>query len=378
MRVALFSNTAWFMYNFNMHLITSLNDAGHTVVLITPPDDNYSKKLLTLGHHWIPAPMERKSINPFKEIRLIYWLKKTLSHENIDIIQGFTIKCALYGAIATKLIPKLHSINSITGMGYIYSSNDIKAKLLRPAINRLMKYLFNNPKCITTVLNNDDKQYFNTHIISDHSLLALLPGSGVDCKKFTPAEHPQNYGTTRVLLACRLLIDKGVFDYAEASKIIKRQSSNKIEFLLAGLPDHGNPASISEKQIKQWESEGLLHWLGHVDDMPSLLRCIDIAVLPSYREGLPTGLLEAGATGLPIVTTNVTGCNDVVTHDVDGILVPAKDPAALAEAIVNLYQSKDLRERLGKSALMKVKRNFSVETVTQMTMDIYTKLRNNN
>lgn len=378
MRIALFSNTAWFMYNFNKHLVQSLRDAGHTVLLITPPDDNYSKKLHTLGHRWIAAPMQRKSINPIKEIGLIFWLVKTLHNENIDIIHGFTIKCALYGAAATSFIKKLKSVNSITGMGYVFSSQSAKARLLRPLIKTLMKSLFNNRKCITTVLNRDDLMYFYENIISKPKALTLLPGSGVDCTKFTPPKEPRNHEKIRVLLACRLLTDKGVFDYAEASKIIKDNSTQNVDFILAGLPDPGNPASIPERQIKLWESEGLLRWLGHVDHMPSLLHSVDMVVLPSYREGLPTSLLEAGATGLPIVTTNVTGCKDVVTNNVDGILVPVRNPSALADAILNLSQSKDLRERLGKSAHNKVQQNFSVETVTRMTLDIYMKLQNEN
>jgi len=137
----------------------------------------------------------------------------------------------------------------------------------------------------------------------------------------------------RVLLAARLLWDKGIAEYVEAARRL-RSEGHTVDFLLAGDPDPGNPAAVPEAAVRQWSAEGIVTWLGHVDDMPSLLRSVQVVVLPSYREGLPKGLIEAAACGLPLVTTDVPGCREVVTDGVDGLLVPVKDANALAAAIL--------------------------------------------
>jgi glycosyltransferase involved in cell wall biosynthesis len=176
-----------------------------------------------------------------------------------------------------------------------------------------------------------------------------------------------------VLLAARLLWDKGIAEYIAAARQLLADG-RAIRFLMAGTPDPGNPAAISSAEIQEWVDEGLVDWLGHVDDMPALFASVDMVVLPSYREGLPKSLIEAAACALPLVTTDVPGCREVVTDQVDGLLIPARDAAALADAIAILQDEPALAKRLGLAARTKALAEFDEQIVIKRTMDVYQEL----
>jgi glycosyltransferase involved in cell wall biosynthesis len=176
-----------------------------------------------------------------------------------------------------------------------------------------------------------------------------------------------------VLLAARLLWDKGLAEFVEAARILREQG-RAITFLLAGTPDPGNPAAVPEQIIRDWTEQGLMQWLGHVEDMAKLLASVDMMVLPSYREGLPKSLIEAAACGLPLVTTNVPGCREVVTDGVDGLLVPARDAVALAAAMARLLDDKALAARLGQAARVKALAEFDERIVIERTLAVYQEL----
>lgn len=372
MKILIYSNTDWFMYNFNMALAKSLVNRGHEVILLSPPG-KYGKELSDLGFHWISAPMERGSLNIFREFRLIFWLFKLFKKERVDLVHSFTLKCVIYGSIAAKFAKIRSTVNSITGMGYVFTSSKFKARLLRPCITILMKLALNRASSRLVVLNNADYNFFTSRNIVDPENIRLIPGAGIDCKKFIP--YAVNNNKFTVLLAARLLWDKGISEYIEASRIIKCKGVN-ISFLLAGAPDSGNPAAVSEKLLAKWASDELITLLGHVDNMPDLLRKVNVVVLPSYREGLPTGLTEAGASGLPLITTDVPGCNEVVTHEIDGLLIPVKNAEALADSILKLYSNPELCSRLGKAARHKAITQFDHKIVIRKTFDIYDELQN--
>jgi glycosyltransferase involved in cell wall biosynthesis len=177
----------------------------------------------------------------------------------------------------------------------------------------------------------------------------------------------------RVLLPARLLWDKGVGEYVEAARQLVTEGRN-IRFLLAGAPDPGNPTSVPVATLRHWEEEGLIRSLGHVDDMPGLFRAVDAAVLPSYREGLPRGLIEAAACGLPLVTTDAPGCREVVSDGVEGFLVPVRDARHLAEAIAKLQDEPVLRERMGQAARAKALAEFDERIVIDRTFAVYREL----
>jgi glycosyltransferase involved in cell wall biosynthesis len=258
-------------------------------------------------------------------------------------------------------------------MGYVFTNNDLKARLLKPLVHRLMQFTFSGREGRLVLLNQDDLAFFKASKLIDPNLIRMLPGAGIDCRRFKPRANSSQNTKFRVLLPARMLWDKGVSEYVDAARIL-RSEGREIEFLLAGAPDPGNPAAVPEQMIHSWVKEGVVNWLGHVDEMPSLFNSVDVVVLPSYREGLPTGLTEAGACALPLVTTDVPGCREVVVHDVDGLLVPVKDALALAKALARLQDDPSLCKRLGAAARTKALKEFDEIIVTERTLAIYDEL----
>lgn len=372
MKIVLFANTDWYLYNFRLPLAYHLRNVGHDVLLVSPSGP-YSEKLIDAGFRWISAPMQRRSINPIREINLIFWLIQFLKRERVDLIHGFTIKCALYGSIAGYLANRIPSVNAVTGMGYVYTSDDFLAKLLKPLVTRLMKKHFSRESTKLIVQNSADFEFFTQQMKLPHAQVQLIPGSGVNSSKFQLKNFSNTDGTFKVLLATRLLINKGVHEYLEAAQSLKAQG-HAIKFLVAGDMDHGNPNSVAKSLIEQYHAQGVINWLGHQEDMSSILQSVDLVVLPSYREGLPKILIEAASCGLPIVTTNVPGCRDVVEHEVSGLLVPAKDSKELADAILKLSQDPSLASSFGKAARDRALSEFEEGMIIEQTVAVYRSL----
>lgn len=373
MKVLLFANTDWYLFNFRQSLARALRDGGHDVLLVSPGGP-YGPKLRELGYRWEPAPMQRRSLNPVRELTLIQWLRRLIRREKVNLVHGFTIKCAVYASIAARLEGTPARVNAVAGLGYVFTSSAPRALILRPVICRLLRYALDGEGARLILQNLDDVQLFSRAGLVRPDQVRLIPGSGVDCHKFAPGRAPDDPRPRfRVVLPARLLWDKGIAEYVAAARLLHNQKRN-VDFLLAGEPDPGNPAAVPEHVIRKWVDEGVVHWLGHVDDMPALLRSVDAVVLPSYREGLPKGLIEAAACALPLVTTDVPGCRDVVTDGIDGLLVPPRNSAALADAILKLMSDRLLCRRLGAAARAKALSRFEESRVVDSTLSVYREL----
>ena len=289
-------------------------------------------------------------------------------------MHGFTIKCAVYGSLAARVAGVPARVNAVAGMGYVFISNDTKARVLRPLVRALLRTALDGDNARLVLQNPDDVALFEAAGLVDRDHVRLIPGSGVDCSRFVARDGQRDpTRPLRVLLAARLLWDKGLAEYVEAARRL-RGEGRAIEFLLAGDPDPGNPAAVPESTVRGWADEGVLQWLGHVDDMAGLFASVDVVVLPSYREGLPKGLIEAAACALPLVTTDVPGCREVVSDGVDGLLVPVRDAAALAAAIARLHDDPELAARLGKAARAKALAEFDEQIVIARTLAVYREL----
>lgn len=372
MKILFFANTDWYLYNFRLPLAKFLKEKEIEVILISPPG-NYVSRLEEQGFRHIPLPMERRSLNPWREAKLLTYLTKLYASEKPDLVQHFTIKCVIYGSLAAQLAGITARVNAVTGLGHVFTSNHWQARLLRPVVKMLFRIALRGKASRLILQNPDDYQSFVTAKLISPEHLRLIRGSGVDTQRFQPLSPPRQGGEFRVLLATRLLWEKGIREYIEAARIIK-QKQPTIEFLLAGSPDAGNPASVSPEQITRWAQEGVVTVLGHVDDMENLLKQVDLAVLPSYREGTPRSLLEAAACGLPIVTTDVPGCREIVAHHVNGLLVPPKDSRALAEAIQFMRDNPKERMQMGISGRKKVLAEFDQQIVLDKTLAVYQEL----
>ncbi|MGQ4659023.1 glycosyltransferase [Lysobacter sp. F6437] len=372
-KIILFANTDWYLYNFRRSLALALKQQGYEPLLISPPGP-YGEKLCALGLRWESVPMDRRSLNPVRETKLLWWLVSLFRKECPALVHGFTIKCAVYGSLAARLAGVPARVNAVAGMGYVFTSNDTKARALRPLVRALMRAALGGRNTRLVLQNPDDVALFERAGLVDRDRVRLIPGSGVDCSRFDARDGQRDSSQPlRVLLAARLLWDKGLAEFVEAARRLHGEG-RAIEFLLAGDPDPGNPAAVPEGTVQRWVDESLLQWLGHVDDMPALLATVDVVVLPSYREGLPKGLIEAAAFALPLVTTDVPGCREVVTDGVDGLMVPPRDAAALALAIARLQDDPQLAARLGAAARAKALSRFDERIVVADTIAVYREL----
>lgn len=341
-------------------------------MLLVSPAGPYGQKLRALGFRWTAAPMRRESLDPLRELALLYWLWRLVRMERPQIVHGFTIKCAVYGGLVARLLGATR-VNAVAGMGYVFISDTLKARLLRPVVRTLMRLALGGKRARLILQNPDDVRFFEWSGIAPRAQIRLIPGSGVDCVRFSPPiqrHEPVAGEALRVVLAARMLWDKGIDEFVNASHLLKIEN-RILRFILAGNPDPGNPASIPEKTLLQWQQSGLVEWLGHVEDMPALLAGADIVVLPSYREGLPKSLIEAAACACPLIATDVPGCREVVADEVTGLLVPARDAKALARAIAKLQDDPALAYRLGRAAREKALAEFDERIVIARTLAVY-------
>ncbi len=373
MKIIFFANTDWYLYNFRRTLALALRHNGYEVLLVSPPGP-YAKKLQKLGLRWLSVPLSRSGLNPFVELATVWKLSKIMRQENANLAHGFTIKGAVYCSLAARLSGISARVNSIDGLGYVFASRDFKARILRPLVRLILKFALTGKDTRLIMQNFDDMVLFRQFDLIANSYMHLIPGAGVDCRRFSIGGKRVVGQPLRILLAARLLWSKGVAEFVDAARLLKAEGRH-VNFLLAGSIDPGNPDSLSIETLQDWVNEGLIDWLGHVDDMAGLLATVHVVTLPtSYREGLPSSLTEGAACALPLVTTNMPGCRDIVTHELDGLLVPIGNAMALSLAIARLDDDPALASRLGAAARIKALENFDEKIVIKRTMEIYSEL----
>lgn len=365
MKILLFANTDWYLYNFRLPLARALRQAGAEVVLLSPPGE-YSARLEADGFRWLAFPLKRKSMNPLVELGSILHLAKLYRRERPDLVHHFTIKCVLYGSLAGHLTSIPFIINSVTGMGYIFTGGSLLQRLLQTIVHILYRLSLGRTRVIFQ--NEEDRRVFIKNRMVKEENTELIRGSGVDVHHFTPLPEPQ--GTPVVLLAARLLWDKGVGEFVEAARRLKA-SRVDARFILIGEPFPDNPATIPANQLQLWQDEGIIEWWGWQDDMPAVLAGSNIFCLPTYREGLSKILVEAAACGRAIITTDIPGCRDVVVHGVNGLLVKVKDVDGLVQAILRLKDDADLRQRMGVAGRRMAEELFSTTRIINETLLVY-------
>ena len=373
-KVLFFANTEWYLFNFRLALAKHLREQGVEVVMVSP-FGSYGKKLEEEGFRWIPVKMARRSLNPLTEVQLIWQLCHIYNVERPDIAHHFTIKCVVYGGLAASFAGIKGVVSAVTGLGYVFIGKNLKAKILRPIVRQLLRFVMDGSNRYLILQNPDDRQIFlSARLVSDNHI-RIIAGSGVDTQLFQPdpLKSSRLRAYPNVVFAARLLWDKGMSELIEAVKLLNSREI-RANFLIAGDPDSGNPASVSNEIITKWRDIPNLTMLGHINDMVKLLADADLMVLPSYREGLPRSLIEAAAVGLPIVTTDVPGCREVVDHGVNGFLVPVRDGAALAKALGEILTDTNLASRMGSAGRKKALAEFDERLVFKKTLDVYDEL----
>ncbi|TKR32851.1 glycosyltransferase family 4 protein [Luteimonas gilva] len=375
MKIALFANTDWYLYNFRLSTALRLQSLGVEVVMASPPGD-FGARFAEHGIAWRTLPMDRSSLNPLREAQVLQSLVRLLSSERPDLLHNFTVKCAVYGALAARMTGIPAVVNAVAGMGYVFTSTGMKARALRPIVSDLMRRTLSSGNSRVVLQNPDDVDMFDALRLAPPEKVRLIRSSGVDTARFCPtARDPDVHRPLRVLLAARLLWEKGVGEFAEAAALLRAQGRD-IEFLLAGTPDPGNPRTVPLAQVESWHRQGALRWMGHVDDMPALMCEADVMALPSYyREGVPKSLIEGAASGLALVTTDLPGCREVVAeHGIDGLHVEPRNAQSLADALARLDDDRALLRRLGQRARERALQHFDQRQVIQKTIDVYNEL----
>lgn len=372
-RVVLLANWDWVLYNFRLPLARALEKQGLEVILVCPPG-KYTDLMKEQGFHWIPWKLDRRNTAVWGELSsIIALIGLYRSLQPIAVAHHFTIKPVLYGSIASRFSRISQVINNFTGLGFLFTQAPLASRL-RWIISPLLKIALRGSNMHTAFQSEADRHRLEVLGIVDEKTASVIPGTGVDLKRFYfDLEEKRNKQVPVVLMASRLLWDKGVREFVEAAQII-RSAGLEVRFLLAGEPDLGNPACIPEDILIEWREEGVVEFLGHHDDMPELLRQADIAVLPSYHEGVPLFLLEAAASSLPLVGTDIEGCRMVIRPEVNGLLVPVRDSEALADALMALLNDPGLRLRMGQESRRIASENFSQSAINEQYVDLYRKL----
>ena len=354
-KVAIVINSAWQGYNFRLNLAREFKENSYKVVFVAPEDGKYSDKLKQ-EFEFFSVDFKAGGINPIDDLKACFSLYKAYKENRFDIVLNFTIKPNIYSAMVAKLL-NINSINNITGLGTVF----IKKTLITTIVKLLYRVSL---ACSTHVFfqNSEDRNYFLSKGLVSANKCKAIPGSGVDTNKFTPIDVDTD-GIFRFLLVARVIQDKGIFEYIDAACILQNKYSN-IEFGLLGELDSINRTAISKKKILEFHNDGVINYIGKTDNVREQLANSDCVVLPSYREGSPRSLMEASSMAIPIITTDVVGCRQVIDDGVTGLLCQVKDSSDLVlkmEEILNMTEND--REYMGKSGREKMLKEFDESIV---------------
>ncbi|WP_232020418.1 glycosyltransferase family 4 protein [Methylocaldum marinum] len=363
-RILFFVTEDWFVCSHWLPHVTAVRDAGYEVYVVTRVRQHRSI-IEARGVHVVPLELSRRGHNPIAELRMIADLIKIYRKIRPDLVKNVAIKPVVYGTLAACFSRPRAVVNYMAGLGWLFTSDSAKARLLRPVIRAVLARLLSKGHVI--VENPDDyAQMIGFGLPA--ARLSLIRGAGVDLGAFSPAEERD--GIPLIVLPARMLWTKGVGEFVTAAERLRAEGV-AARFALIGDPDPDNPASVSIAQLQTWKRKGSIEWWGRREDIPQVLAKCHIVCLPSYREGLPKALLEAAAAGKPIITTDTPGCREVVRHGDNGLLVPARDAYALAEALKTLIEDRARRERMGRRSREIAETEFSSEKITSETLDLY-------
>ena len=369
-KILLSANTDWYLFNFRISLAEFLRSHGMEVVFVCP-SGRFITEVQARGFRWIQWEVGRKTLNPLGELISFLKLFRIYREEKPLLVHHHTIKPVLYGTLAARLARIQGIVNSITGMGYVFSSSDLAARLIRPFVKAFYRQVLHQENVRVIFENNTDLELFISQRLIGREQVILISGVGVDTNKFSPVPEPRD--PIVILMATRMLWDKGVGIFVEAMRILHKRHT--IRAVLAGEPDSGNPSNIPSETIQGWQEEGIVEWWGWQSDMPGTYSKCHIVAFPTmYGEGVPTVLLEALACGRAVVTTDVPGCRDVVTHGVNGLLVPVKNAKALAEALKTLLLDGELRRNMGATGRKIALEQFGNLKVNLETLSVYKQL----
>lgn len=360
MRVAVVSNTAWYLINFRLNLMKSLQAAGHEVVAVAPYDAVYVERLRSAGVLFAPVVISGSGTSPLRELQSVWALRRVLRFYGVEAVLSYTPKGNLYSALAA-MSCCLPFVPNVSGLGRSFIRKNwvttVVKLMYKLTLRRAHKVFFQN---------QDDMATFVESGLVRRERCECLPGSGVDVSRFTLQPMPERFLESPVfLLVARLMWDKGVGEFVKAARLVLARYP-KARFQLLGFVDVDNPSAVPRAQVEAWEAEGLLTYLGSTDDVRPYLSQADCVVLPSYREGVPRTLLEAAAVGRPVITTDVPGCRDAVVDGVTGWLCRIADEDDLARCMLTFIETSSVkRAAMGMRGRERIEAEFDERLVLQ-------------
>ncbi len=364
-RIALVSSYAPSLTRFRFDLIRALIAEGHKVTAFAPENDrDVATALADVGCEFRVLPMARTGTNPFADLGLLVRMTRAFRQLRPDVVISYTMKPVIYGGIAARLagVPDRHAL--MTGLGYVFADPDPKGKrrLIRALSVRLYRAGLRGTGRVFVYNGADEDDIRRFSMLDDNAKLIRVAGTGVNLERFPHRPTPE--GPVRFLMIARLLADKGVREFVAAAKRLKPDYPDA-EFRILG-PLDPNPEGIKAAEIAEWGRDGVVDYLGETDDVRPYLADASVFVLPSYyREGIPRSILEAMATGRPVITTNLPGCADTVEDGVSGFLVPPRDDAALAGAMRRFLEDPSSAEPMGHAARARAEAVFDIHKVNR-------------
>jgi glycosyltransferase involved in cell wall biosynthesis len=363
-------NIPEFFLSHRLPLAIAAKKKGLIVHIATGPGQA-CQEIVNLGFHHHLVPIYRGGINPFADLSTLwgfFWLFRKIKP---DLVHLVTIKPVLYGGLMARLARVPAVVSAISGLGTVFIDRGNKFFWIRRSVELLYRLAFGHSNSKVIFQNLDDRTALISMGAVDENNTLIIKGAGVLLSAYPMRPEPE--GLPVVTFAARLLKDKGVMEFVEAARELRKRGAIA-RFWLAGSIDSGNLSSVSDWDLSLWIKEGLIEILGHQLDIPNLFAKSNIIVLPSYREGFPKTLIEAAACGRAVVTTDVPGCRDAIESEITGILVPVRDVSALADAIQSLINDSQRRKQMGKCGRVLAEREFTIEGVVNSHLSIYSEL----
>lgn len=369
-KILFLSNDCDYFLSHRLPVAIACRETGYEVHVAAPLGTSIDK---IREHNFIyhQLDMSGRISNPLRELRTIYAIISLYRSVRPDLVHAVAMKSVLFGSIAARFVQIPAIVNALTGLGYLFISQERKTKMLRFLVMQGFRWGFRHRNCRVLFQNQDDCDLFvNANVVSLRQV-TIIRGSGVDIDEFFPTE--EDHGIPVVILPSRMLWDKGVGEFVEAAQILKNEGVQARFVLVGDIYDH-NPATIAKSTLLEWASSGAIEWWGHKKNMCEVYHQAHVVCLPSYREGLPKVLIEAAACGRPIVTTNVPGCREVVIDGLNGYLVMKKNSTCLAAKLKLLIADPELRKRMGNCGRELALGHFDLHTVVTQTLHCYLEL----
>lgn len=361
------NNPAFFM-SHRVPVALAAQKAGYDVHVATMDGPAVADiQALGMTHHAIP--MTRSGKHPLQELGTLLALVRLFRRLRPDVVHLVTIKPVLYGGIAARIARVPGMVAAISGLGFVFLSNSLKMRLVRAVVARLYRVALGHPNSRVIFQNANDRDLLKSLGAVREDQVVIIRGAGVDLDAYRPTPEPPEPPVI-VTMVARLLRDKGVQEFVQAAKLLRERGVPVTMQLVGGL-DAGNPTSATQADVDAWQQDGCVQALGERSDVAALYAAAHIAVLPSYREGLPKSLIEAAACGRAVVTTDVPGCRDAIEPNVTGLLVPVRDAAALADAIARLAQDAASRQAMGTAGRALAEREFDINQVARIHVALY-------